>query len=328
MRRMGGAIIRITDPDNLRLAFYKAARGNARSSEVTVFRKGLDKNLIDMRERILDGTIQMGPYRRFVIFEPKERIILAAPFKDRVLQHAIMNICGPRFESHLINETYACRIGKGSHAALYKASQFSNRFRHYLKLDYRKYFDSISHSILFRQLERLFKDQQLLLLLKRIIDSHEVTPSRGLPIGNLTSQYFANHYLSVVDHFVKQDLRARAYVRYMDDMLLWHDDRASLKSWGQSLADFGTVQLGISLKPHQLGLTAAGIPFLGYRVHPGHRTLSQSTKRRIRRKSKIYHRRLDEGYWCQAEFQAHILPLLAQTRHARSVGFRRRIFMV
>lgn len=162
-----------------------------------------------------------GHYHQFTIYDPKVRVISAAPFCERVMHHAIMNVLEPVFENHLMFHSYACRKGKGIQAAILYAFSCSKAHHWFLKLDIRKFFDSISHQILKNQLRRLFKDTRLLFLLDSLIDSYQTSPATGLPIGNLTSQFFANHYLFAMDHYILEKLRPRAYVRYMDDFVLW-----------------------------------------------------------------------------------------------------------
>src|SRR5574344_1276754 len=220
MKRQGYLTENIADLDNLYEAFRKACRGKLRKQEVLLFRKDLDKNIATLRQQILTGCIDVGHYHLFTIFEPKERKICAAEFKERVLHHAIINVCHDIFDSTLIDTTYATRKGKGVYAAVNKAVQALTKYKYTVKLDVRKYYDNISHDILKTALRRKFKDGYLLLTLDKIIDSYSTQDGRGLPIGNLTSQYFANFYLSSLDHFIKEHLRAPIYIRYMDDMLI------------------------------------------------------------------------------------------------------------
>ena len=210
-------------------------------------------------------------------------MITAPCFRERVLHHAIMNVCEPVFERRLIADTFACRRGKGRLAALDRARHFARGWAFFLKLDVRKYFDSIAHSILVDRLERLFKDQHLLALLRRIIAGYETTPGCGLPIGSLTSQHFANFYLDEFDRFVKEGLRVEGYVRYMDDCALWAENRAILRV---HLADLGRVPgvgtLDLKAGPY-INRTAHGMDFLGCRIFPGHMTLNRRSRVRFRR---------------------------------------------
>lgn len=204
---------------NLELAFYKAQKGKVGRLEVAAYRKNLRPNLRKLQEQILAGEVEIGKYNYFTVYDPKKRQICAAPFAQRVLHHALMNVCHPHFEEKQIADSYASRVGKGTYAALERAKAFNRRYSWFLKLDVRKYFDSLDHSMIRIQLRRLFKDRLLLHIFDQITDSYCVEEGRGVPIGNLTSQYFANHYLSPADHFAKEKLKIKAYARYMDDMV-------------------------------------------------------------------------------------------------------------
>ena len=231
MTRKGHLIEQIADIDNLYLAFQKACRGKQRKGEVKAFRESFDENIAGLREELLSGDVRIGQYHYFTIHDSKERIICAAPFRERVLHHAIMNVCHEFFDRSLIYDTYATRPGKGVYAALDKAVYAASHYKYMVKLDFRKYFDSISHEILEDLLARKFKDKTLLSILCRIIDSYQTKPDRGLPIGNLTSQYFANMYLSEVDHLAKEKMRVPVYVRYMDDIMMAANEKDVLKDY-------------------------------------------------------------------------------------------------
>lgn len=323
MKRAGNLIVQIADPENLRLAYWKAQRGKSRKKEVLEFAGNLDQNLIQIREGILSGKIEIGNYHYFTIFDPKQRRICAASFPERVLHHAIMNVCHQYFEKYQIFDSYASRKEKGTYKALERAQYFHKRNQWYLKLDVRKYFDSIDHEKMMLILERLFKDNNLLELFRRIINSYSVNPLKGLPIGNLTSQYFANHYLAVADHFIKEKLRVKAYVRYMDDMVLWHEDKEMLKGFLQEVQNFLLNKLMLELKPETLNKTAKGLPFLGYRVFSDHLRLSGRSKKRHGKKLEKYFTLFDQGYFTQKEFRDHLLPMVAFTKHAKAYHFRK-----
>ena len=162
MKRKGYLIEQIADPENLRMAFWKAQIGKSAKKDVAAFREHLDVNLLKIRNQILEGSFRFGNYHYFSIYDPKERVICAAEFRERVLHHAIMNICALDFENRQIPYSYACRKGKGTFAALQKAAYYQKTYQWYLKLDVRKYFDSIDHEVLFSQLQRIYKDEQLL----------------------------------------------------------------------------------------------------------------------------------------------------------------------
>ncbi|GAB4494254.1 MAG: RNA-directed DNA polymerase [Saprospiraceae bacterium] len=322
MKRYGNLTGTVADPDNLRLAFWKAGKGKRHSEAVLAYGKLLATNLAQLREQILAAEVDVGNYHFFKIYDPKERQICAAAFGEQVLHHALMNVCHPHFERVQIHDSYACRKGKGTYAALERAKVFSKKYKWYLKLDVRKYFDSISHEVLEAQLTRMFKDWRLLRIFNAIIGSYEAQPGRGVPIGNLSSQYFANHYLAGLDHFVLEKLRVGGYVRYMDDMVLWSDDKMKLKSAKTEIENHVQSKLLCALKPVTFNRSAVGLTFLGYRVFPRYVALSQRSKRRFFQKMDILTKNQASGVWSEAECQRRAMPLIAFTRHADATSLR------
>lgn len=192
MRRVGGLFERIVDPENLRLAFWKASRGKAARKDQQSYRANLGEELARLHVGLIDGSYEVGDYRRFVIHEPKHREICAAAFRERVLHHALMNVCEPYIDRWLIDQTYACRRGFGQWKAILRAQTHARRRSWYLKCDFRKFFDSISHDGVLQMLERRFKDKFVIRWFGRIVDTYQTKSGFGLPIGNLTSQHLAN----------------------------------------------------------------------------------------------------------------------------------------
>ncbi len=324
MKRPNNLIEAIADADNVRLAFWKAHKGKSYTQEVEAFRAHLDDNLAILSGQILRGGVEVGDYRYFKIYEPKERQICASAFKEQVLHHALMNICHAHFERYQIDESYASRKGKGTYAAVEKARFFTKKYAYFLKLDVKKFFESIHHSVLKKQLERLIKDKEVLHIFDQIIDSYAAHPDRGLPIGNLTSQYFANHYLAHLDHFIKEKLYIKAYVRYMDDMVLWHDNKYVLKKALKEIEQYVEKELLCRLKPSLLNTSIKGLSFLGYRIFPNDMTLTHNSKYRFIRKLKNIQVQYDTEAWTETKCQRKILPLLAFTQHANTRGLRKR----
>ena len=325
MKRVNHLIEPIADPDNLRLAFWKASMGKRHTSAVLKFQADLDHNLFQLRTHIQEGRVQVGKYSIFTIYEPKERKICASAFPEQVLHHALMNVCHDYFERKQIYDSYASRIGKGSHAAIRRAMDFHRQNAFYLKLDVRKFFASVHHQVIMDQLKRLFKDKILLGIFYQIIDSYSDSPQRGLPIGSLCSQYLANHYLCGLDHYIKEALRMRAYVRYMDDMVLWHRDKPKLKDALAKIEEFVDRDLRCSLKPIQLNKTTHGLPFLGFRFFPSGIRLNQQSKRRFIRKFRILETKYHQGEWDEATCQRRGLPLLAFIQQGDTEALLRRI---
>jgi len=266
--------------------------------------------------------VLVGNYHYFKIYDPKERTICAAAFSERVIHHALMNVCHANFDRFQIFDSYACRLGKGTYAALNRAKQYQQKYKYFLKLDVRKYFDTIEHNVLKNMLAGRFKEVKLLTVFEQIIDSYHTQPNKGLPIGNLTSQYFANHYLALADHYLKEVEQQKAYIRYMDDMVLWDNDKSALLKKGVRFEHFIAQKLQVELKPLCLNYTAKGLPFLGYRLYPDTVLLTRSSKKRFECKLKKYTDKLHDNEWNQQDYQRHILPLLACIKHADTFAFR------
>lgn len=325
MKRQGHLLEKIATLENLQLAYHKAQKGKAGKKEVFEYGQRLQEHLPNLQKQILSGQVEIGNYRYFTIYDPKKRLICAAPFGQRVLHHALMNICHPFFEQVQIFDSYASRPGKGTYAALERAAEYNKRYHWFLKLDFRKYFDSLDHAIINEQLNTLFKDRRLLEIFAEIIASYQVTPHKGVPIGNLTSQYFANHYLAKADHYVKETLKVPAYVRYMDDMVLWHDDKSQLMEAGQKFKQYTEEKLALTLKPFCLNKNIHGLPFLGYLVYPNTIRLAHRSRTRFIKKLRMYDHKLSTRIWTQKEYQNHINPLIAFTEHAHAQAFRKKV---
>ena len=235
-------------------------------------------------------------YRHFYIHEPKRRKISAAPFRDRVVHHALCRVIEPIFERYFISDAYACRVDKGTHRALDRCQEFARRYRYALQGDVVQFFPSIDHAILRDVLARHIRDDAVLWLIDRIVNSgagvlaEEYLPQwfpgddlfaadrpRGLPIGNLTSQFWANVYLNELDQFVKRELKCRAYLRYVDDFILFADDKAQLHAWRAAIIAFlERLRLRLHERACRVFPVTAGIPFLGFGVFPTHRRLKRA----------------------------------------------------
>lgn len=327
MKRIGFLYEKVATPDNLRLAFTRARRGKQRRQEVRRYGAHLNANLRKMQAQLCEGPdcIEVGRCRFFTIFDPKQRRICAPVFAERILHHAVINVIGPYLDAYQIDASYACRTQRGTYRALAKAQQMAKRHRYYLKLDVHKYFESIDHQVLMGQLARRFKDPRLLRLLERIVAAYHTAAGKGLPIGSLTSQYLANHYLAGLDHHIKERMRVRAYARYMDDFVLWHDDKRQLKRWYQEIESYLQDGLRLELNPQSLNHTSHGMTFLGYRVFPEAIRLSQRSRTRFVRTFTAYERKWQAGIWSEEELAEHMTPLVAFVKHADTFGFRQQI---
>jgi len=238
----------IADWSNLVEAAYRAALGKRSHPDVAEFLNSLDSRLASLRAEILGGTVSVGATTEFHIRDPKPRVIHAPCFRERVLHHAVMARVGPVLDRALIDDTFACRVGKGTVAAVRRCQQHARRFPWYAKLDIRGYFASIEHAVLQAQLARRFKSSRLLHLLGRIIDSHHTAPGKGLPIGALTSQYFANAYLGPCDRFLLESCRVSGVVRYMDDFLFWDLSRERVTQTVEQVRAFAADELRLTVK--------------------------------------------------------------------------------
>ncbi len=322
MKRTGCLFDRLTDYDNLVDAFHKASKGKTTRRDVRDFAADFDENIIRLRQSIIDDTIEIGNYHFFTIYDPKCRRICAASFPERILHHAIINVCGERFERNLIYDTFATRKGKGTYAAIDRAIRYLKKYPYVVKLDFKKYYDSISHQTLKGKLRRLFKDAGLLHIFDRIIDSYEVSPGRGLPIGNLTSQYFANHYLSAIDHSMREEEKVGGYVRYMDDILMMSTSKSALKSAVKKLGS-KSADAGLTIKSPLYANSSSGVNFLGYRLFPHYYVMSSRSKRRYSAKMRLYHELYAEGAWTEADLNRHLVPLTAFALHGSNRSFRK-----
>lgn len=328
MKRVGHIFDAVVEPENLRLAFWKASRGKRGKSDCREFAANLDDELERLRLGLIDGTYPIGNYHRFLIQDPKERQISAAEFGERVLHHALMNVCEPYFDRWLIGTTFACRKGKGQVRAVQHAYAMARKFKWFLKCDIRKFFDSIPHEGLKEALSKKIKDPYVLSWLAKIIDTYCTTPGRGLPIGNLTSQHFANLYLSPVDQIVSRfPAGTLGYVRYMDDFVFWSDDKDVLKTLFRGLVSLVEKSLGLQLKETSyLNRTCHGMDFLGVRVFDRTLTPTRRSRHRYERKIRAYERCYWNGVWSEAYLQERATALTAFIKVPQAIlGQSRRV---
>jgi retron-type reverse transcriptase len=281
---------KIIDIDNLRLAYKKALKGGNRyTTSHLKFKENLEANLSLLQVQLESGVYRHGNYHTFLVYEPKERMIASLPFRDRVAQHAINNIVEPIFESMFYSTSYACRSNKGTHKGV-KAVQAKIRKLdndgsvYYLKMDFSKYFHSINTDILFREISKKISDIKVLNLLKGFVG----IDYKGIPIGNLLSQLFANIYGHIFDRFVKTKLKARYYFRYMDDTVILSNCKNELVLYQQKLYLF--IKLFMKLKFSKWYINAISKPlnFLGYRISQNYKLIRKDSVVRAKRKIKRY----------------------------------------
>jgi len=282
----------------------------------------------------LAGIYRTGQYWEFVVHDRKTRLVRALPFRDRVVHHAICSVIEPLFEQRFISDSFACRVGKGTHRAADRLEHFLRCARtrwgdfYVLNADVHKYFQSIRHDALLTIIRRRIGDQRVLAIIEEIIaSSHEPgEPGVGLPIGNLTSQLFANVYLDTLDHFVKEHLRCRYYVRYMDNFLLLGADKGTLHQWRLDIEHFLRQQLGLELNPKTAVTPAAlGVEFVGYRLWPTHRLLRKDGIKRMRRRLRKQVKRYAVGGIELDQITRSIQSWIAHTKHACCYRLRQRV---
>ena len=322
MKRYGFLFDEVVSWQNLHLAWAKVRRSRATRPNILAYERSLEDNLNQLRHALIDNSFRFGNYSFFTVYEPKERQICAADLQERIVHHALMNVCGPIFEQRLIFDTYATRKGKGTYAAIERAEHYLRKKYYWAKMDVRKYFDSVSHSILFEKLQTIFKDPFVLRLLGHILASYQSDFDEGLPIGNLTSQYFANFYLSSADYFAKQNLKIPGYVRYMDDILFFSPDKTELQKSVELFRNYLAQTLLLYIKPVVYGSAKQWLPFLGYRLLPYQRDLNSKSKRRFALKYRLYYAQYRKGLWTENQYVQHLNPLFAFVQQANSKAFR------
>ncbi len=328
--------------ENLLAAWHKAAAGKRGGAAAAGFEHHLADRLLALREELLSGGYRPGAYRHFYIHEPKRRRISAAPFRDRVVHHALCNLLEPRFEALFVAQSYANRIGKGSHRAIDAAQRFARRYKYVLRMDVVQHFASIDHGLLLAMLGKVVKDPGVMALVRQILAGGEgvlaqdydtvffpgddllaACRPRGLPIGNLTSQFWSNCFLHPFDQFVTRGLGVAAYVRYVDDMLLFADDRELLWDWkARCVERLARLRLTIHARAAQVQPCRCGIPWLGFVVFPEHRRVKG---RKVRHAARRLGRRYEE--WRQGRisfgaFDASVQGWINHVRFADSWGLR------
>jgi hypothetical protein len=264
----------------------------------------------------MTGSWKPRGFTRFVIHEPKERIIHAPSFEDRVVHHALVDAAMGDFERWMVSDTYACRKGLGHAAAVRRAEAHARRHGWFLKLDVRKYFDSIPHRALLSGLERRFRNRGVIDLWRCIITGYEASAGRGIPIGSLTSQMLGNFHLMPVDRLCLEVVRVGGYVRYMDDMALWGGRELLLRARDEVAEKL--TELGLELKGNwHLQPTWRGMEFLGLRVYPDGSLLSRRSRRRMIRQWKMGQALWERGELGDAAWQRSLTALISRVRLAR-----------
>jgi RNA-directed DNA polymerase len=330
----------VYDFEALHAAYLRARAGKRDRIEVQRFEQDLEGNLIQLQNELIWGCYQTGDYRSFAIFEPKPRQVAALPFRDRVVQHALVAVLEPIWERRFIADSYACRPGRGTHRGADRAQAMLRQVKreqgrvYVLKADIASYFRSIDHGILKVLVRRRVACRRTLALFDAIVDSasslHPDTPGIGLPIGNLTSQLAANIYLHELDEFVNHGLRERHYARYMDDFIVVHHDKQHLHRVRERIEAFLAQRLRLRTNAKTQvfpvhGLRGRALDFLGYRIWPTHRKLRRSSVTRITRTLKRLQRLYAEHLVGRERVMQSVNSWLAHARHADARGLVRAV---
>lgn len=346
VKRYGDLYPQLITFENLHLAYRKAAKGKRGQPNVAEFEFDLEANLLQLQEELRDQTYKPGSYYSFLIFDPKRRLISAAPFRDRVVHHALCNVIEPIFERTFIGDSYANRVGKGTHRALDRCQEFARRFRYVLQCDIRQFFPSVDLQILRAILARKIADEKTMWLIDHILESgvgvladeYEMVlfpddnlwaalRPRGLPIGNLTSQFWGNVYLNELDQFVKRKLRCcgsrGGYLRYVDDFLLFSDSKRQLWEWKDAIHE---LLVGLRLTLHERSSTVYpvtnGIPFLGFRIYPTHRRLKRRNGVAFARRFRKWREAVGRGEMTVEDLQKRVEGWIAHAAHGDTYGLR------
>lgn len=288
-------IQQIIRPDNLRNAYHKAATGKRMSVGALQFKEHAEANLNQLAHEISFGNYQQGEFHYFTVYEPKRREIASLPFRDRVVQHALVNVIAPIFENTFLPMSYACRKGKGTHKGAIRAQSIMRRLAnngpvYCLKMDFSKYFASIDRAVLHRAIQKKISCRATL----QLIETFTEKEGKGLPIGNLTSQLYANIYGTLIDRAMTQNLKVKNSVRYMDDTVVFSNHRGYLQGVKELLEWFIQNITGLKFSRWSIQNISRGVNFLGYRIWTTHKLIRKDSVKRARRKiQRLTGERLD-----------------------------------
>jgi len=314
----------IYDYKNILLAWKKTQKLRKYENDIMLFRKNLDENLIIIQNELIWKTYNVSPYKNFIIYEPKKRIISALPVKDRIIQHALVNIIEPIIDKYFIFDSHACRKGHGLKLAIERFIKFSKRNKYCLKCDIKSYFPSINHDILKYLYRKKISCNDTLWLIDTIIDS---TDNPGLPIGNLLSQLSANLYLHELDRFIKHELKIKYYIRYMDDFVIFDNNRMMLLEYKNLIQEYIQSNLLLSLKQEKVSIheTKNGVDFCGFRCYPTYATIKKATKMRFYKNIKHKLSDLYENKTDTEQFLKSLMSIISHSIYSRNFSYRKRI---
>ncbi len=282
--------------ENLELAFRKARKRKSKKFYVIEFENNLQQNLKALNQELESLTYKPKPLNKFIIRDPKTRTIHSSNFRDRIIHHASINILEPIYEKIFIYDSYASRLNKGTHKALLRFDYFKRKVSkngrliknssnnnhvigYCLKADIKHYFETVDHEILISIIKRKVKDEKVIWLIKQILNNfNSKIKGRGMPLGNLTSQFFANVYLNELDYFIKHNFKAKYYIRYVDDFIILHSSKEQLIKWKEQINSFLKDKLKLELHPDKSKIIALknGISLVGYKTFYYHKLLKKS----------------------------------------------------
>lgn len=321
MRRHGNLFQKIVKTENIHRAYCKARKGKRWQRKVQGFEKNLEDNIENIRQSLISKTYTTSEYRTKMIHEPKKREIFILPFApDRIVQHALMNIIEPIWDSMMIHNNYACRVGKGIHAGSKKTMEYVRKNDYCLKCDVSKFYPSVDHAILYRILQKKLKCADTLWLIKNIIYSYP--GGKNVPIGNYTSQWFGNMYLNELDMYIKHELRCKNYIRYCDDFCLFHNDKTVLNTAAKNIESFLLNRLNLRFSKCDLFSVSHGVDFLGYRHFRKYILLRKSTAKRVKRRLARLPRLFEKGRITKEQFESSIASTWGWLKWANTYNFQ------
>lgn len=326
MKRSTVGLVEIADFTTLSYAFWRAARSKRDRAEVKKFVANWDDELARLSHDILNETLTLGKFNFFRIYDPKPREISAPSFPERVLHHALIYHIGPVLDRAAVFDSYACRKDKGAVRAVKRAQQHLRRFPWHVQIDISRFFDSVDHEILKSLLSRKLKNKGVLTLCSRIIDAYHTQPGNGLPIGALTSQYFANYYLNSLDRLLLEGCKVSGMVRYMDDVVWWLKDKDAAKDTLEKARTFLFQQLALEIKENPcIQRSRCGLRLCGYRILPVTIRLSRRRQRLYKHACKQWETAFQQGWINSQQLQLCYDAARSITAHADAAAFRRKI---
>ena len=320
--------------ENLFSAWKEFKKGKTKRPDVQRFEFNLEDNLFELQQELKTKTYTHSDYTPFYITDPKLRHIHKAGVKDRIVHQAVFRVLYPVFDKNFIHDSYSCRIGKGTHRAVIRLNKFCNKLSknnsvniYVLKCDIKKFFDSIDQKILLEIIKRKVQNKSIVWLVRKILGSFEKENDKGLPLGNVTSQLFANVYLNELDQFIKHKLKVKYYIRYCDDFVILGQDKDNLIKLSGKINEFLNTDLNLSLHSDKITIRKyrQGIDFLGYVTLPYHRVLRYKTRRRILKKLAKKKKLLKQGLTSEDSFNQSVQSYLGIVSHCRGYKIKQDI---